>query len=215
MIRFITEIEMCADGTHPELSNAWKQIAQHRDEKIRLAIALRNYQRQRISNTIRASREQVHQQFLKDQAEIKSKLLLKTTEDWYKINRERRAMDVVTSEYTYQVSEDRYSQVLQRQAQNDEVSLLMGIHKNVGFPAMPELTSTTEEAIEHDLAEMGLRRPPPTQSNYPNGYSMYNSGHPYAPPYYHSGYSNYSYQEGPHPPPQPSTKYNGGNYSGY
>lgn len=158
MTRFVAEIEMCMDGTHPELANVSKQIENIRDEKISLAARQRDYQRKCIDNQTRASRDQLHQQYLKDVADARSRLLTKTTEQWYSINRERRAMDTRVPDFTYREPEKRSVQLRHRQMIHDEISLLMGLAKHFGFPTAPQMSTMQDDEIESDLYALGLRQ---------------------------------------------------------
>lgn len=158
MARFIAEIEMCAEGTHPELESVYEQIQTLHDAKIRRAEQRRKYQRICIDNQTRASRDQLHQQFLKDQADTRAKLLLNTTEEWYRVNRERRVMDALVPEYGYRPSESRSVQARQRTALNYEIASLESLSRYVGFPAAPEMQPGTEDEIEEDLKKLSEAR---------------------------------------------------------
>lgn len=159
MARFIAEIEMCAEGTHPELESVYDQIQAHRDARIRRAEQRRKYQRVCIDNQTRAYRDQLHQQLLKDQADTQAKLLLQTTEEWYRVNRERRVMDTLVPEYGYRVSSHPAVQVKERAAQKNEITMLEELRQNVGFPAAPEIKPGTEDEVEEDLQMLGITGP--------------------------------------------------------
>lgn len=154
MARYMAEIEMCAEGTHPELEDVYNEIQRVRDERIRNAEQRRKYQRICIDIQTRAGREQHHQQFLKDQAEIRSRLLLNTTEEWYRVNRERRLMDAMVPEYGFRPSQVPEVQERQMQAYLGEVKVLSEISRTHGFPAAPEMRPSTEQEIEDDLQQM-------------------------------------------------------------
>lgn len=157
MARFIAEIEMCADGTHPELSKVHGQITRIRDEKIQLAEKKRLYQLRSINNQINAMRDHLHQQFMKDEAECRVKLLLQTTEEWYKVNKERRAMDALSPEYSYRVADKRSTQIQDRIVINSEISLLSGISNYIGFPAAPAMSPANESELQEDLEALGIQ----------------------------------------------------------
>ncbi|CAN6674873.1 transcriptional regulatory protein Dep1p [Trichomonascus vanleenenianus] len=157
MARYVAEIEMCADGTHPELARVAEQIEKVRDDKIRLARAQRDYQRRCIDIQTHASRDQLHQQYFKEQADVRASLLLSTTEEWYRVNRERRAMDALVHEYSYRARPDEM-EVFYRQDLEHEISLLCGIKREIGFPAAPEVVSASPDELEEDLYALGLRQ---------------------------------------------------------
>lgn len=134
MARYVAEIEMCAEGTHPELEKACSDIQSVRNERINRAELRRKYQRICIDIQTRANREQLHQQFMKDRAETRAKLLLNTTEEWYRVNRERRLMDSLVPEFGFRPPVDAINQSRELKSYNDEVALLSRIHKIHGFP---------------------------------------------------------------------------------
>ncbi|QNQ01327.1 YALIA101S02e18184g1_1 [Yarrowia lipolytica] len=164
---FEVEMGLCVKGTHPELHAVYEQISKMRDDKIKLAKTRRKYKLQCINNQTRASRVQIHQQFLKDQGDARSGLLLKTTEEWYRVNRERRAMDLMVPDYGYTIPESKSEQIHQRNAQVNEISLLSGISKYVGFPAAPVISQATEDETNEDLTALGLQRPPVPHAAFP------------------------------------------------
>ncbi|VVT57567.1 uncharacterized protein SAPINGB_P005760 [Magnusiomyces paraingens] len=158
MARYMTEIEMCAEGTHPDLEDVYNKIQRERDERIRNAEQQRKYQRICIDIQTRAGREQLHQQFLKDQGEIRAKLLLNTTEEWYRVNRERRLMDSMVPEYGFRPPQQPEVQERQMQSYLSEVNILTNISHTHGFPAAPEMKPSTDEEIEDDLQQMARFR---------------------------------------------------------
>ncbi|ODQ66744.1 hypothetical protein NADFUDRAFT_5973, partial [Nadsonia fulvescens var. elongata DSM 6958] len=103
--RYNEELKMCVNDKHPELLRVYKEIAMIRDEKIKLAMTRRKYKRQCIDNQTHAMRVQIHQQFMKDRADLRSGLLLNTTKEWYRVNRERRSMDSLVPEFGFRVPE--------------------------------------------------------------------------------------------------------------
>ncbi|ODQ77565.1 hypothetical protein BABINDRAFT_25604, partial [Babjeviella inositovora NRRL Y-12698] len=97
------EMELCASGQHPELIKIFAKINEHYESKLRSSKFNLTYKLECVDNQTRAGRIQLHQQFLKDQADLKLNLLNETTKEWYKVNRERRLLDNLVPEYSYQV----------------------------------------------------------------------------------------------------------------
>lgn len=161
IVRLSAEIELCLQGRHPELSAVYEQIARARDERIRLAETHRRYRRRCIENQTRSYRSHWHQQFCKNVANLRAKMMSETTETWYRINRERRAMDAMVPFYGYRLSDKRAALVRQRQAQYQEVAILTGLSKYVGFPAAPDIKSASADEIAEDLEALrGLKFAP-------------------------------------------------------
>ncbi|KAK9491588.1 Sds3-like-domain-containing protein [Lipomyces doorenjongii] len=149
--RLQAEIEMCLDGTHPELATVYDELAEARDRRINLADAHRKYRGRCIENQTRSYRTHIHQQLYKNNANLRAAMMQETTEAWYKVNRERRAMDTVVPFYGYKIPEKRSVIYRQRQAQYNEIALLTGIAKYIGFPAAPEIKSATADEVAEDM----------------------------------------------------------------
>ncbi|KAK9467319.1 Sds3-like-domain-containing protein [Lipomyces arxii] len=149
--RLQAEIDMCLDGTHPELSSFYDEIAQTRDERIQLADAHIKYRRRCVENQTRAIRTHIHQQYFKNVANLRADMIKQTTETWYRVNRERRAMDALVPFYGYKIPEKRSVQYRQRQAQYNEIAILVGLSKYVGFPAAPEITAASTDEVTEDM----------------------------------------------------------------
>ncbi|KAK9454172.1 Sds3-like-domain-containing protein [Dipodascopsis uninucleata] len=151
ILRLQAEIDMCHDGTHPELAGVYGQISRTRDEKVRLADCQLKYRRRCIENQTKSFREHIHQQFLRNKAEFRSKMIRETTELWYRVNKERRQIDTLVPYYGYQITDKRSVLVRQRQAEYQEIAILSGIARYIGFPAAPEIKSATQDEIAEDL----------------------------------------------------------------
>lgn len=207
MARYVAEIEMCAEGTHPELEKACSDIQSVRNERINRAELRRKYQRICIDIQTRANREQLHQQFMKDRAETRAKLLLNTTEEWYRVNRERRLMDSLVPEFGFRPPVDAINQSRELKSYNDEVALLSRIHKIHGFPAAPAMRPSTEEEIEEDLRLFSLNPKINLESQYynPTNGSIVGAVPSNGTDMLMNGPIPHSLQQQPVPPPSQST----------
>lgn len=156
MARFKSELEMCLNGSHPELQNVYSKIDSHREEKIRLASLSQKYKFECIDRKTRAQRTAIHQQYFKRSSDFKSSYLKEITEEWYKINKERRIMDSLVPEYSYRIPEYVEDLVDQRAQVNEEISILTGLKKYYGFPRAPELKSIEGEELNDDLKAMNI-----------------------------------------------------------
>lgn len=156
MERFKSELAMCLNGSHPELQTVYTKIDSHREEKTKLAELDRKYKLESITRTIIAQRTQVHQQFYKLVFDAKNKLLKDITEEWYKINKERRTMDLLVPEYSYKIPDYNDELVYQRQQLNEEISLLVGLNHYYGFPTAPKLKSVQGDELNDDLRAMNI-----------------------------------------------------------
>ncbi|CCK70215.1 Rpd3L histone deacetylase complex subunit DEP1 KNAG_0D04750 [Huiozyma naganishii CBS 8797] len=103
LFRLELELQMCMEGSHPELHGFYEKIASIRDYKLRRAYQRQRYELKCIDAETRASRTMIHQDFYKKCGDLKQELLSETTRQWYDINKERRDMDTVVPDVSYHV----------------------------------------------------------------------------------------------------------------
>lgn len=103
LIKLELELQMCLEGSHPELHGYYEKIASIRDYKLKRAYQRQKYELQCIDRETRATRTMIHQDFYKKVSDLKRELLTSTTKEWYDINKERREMDNVVPEVSYHV----------------------------------------------------------------------------------------------------------------
>ena len=97
------ELQMCMEGSHPELRGYYEKIASIRDYKLRRAYQRQKYMLKCIDVETHATRTFIHQGHQKHVCDVKNALLDSTTQQWYDINKERRDMDIVVPEVSYHV----------------------------------------------------------------------------------------------------------------
>lgn len=103
LVRLEIELQMCLEGSHPELHSYYQKIASIRDYKLRRAYQRQKYELKCIDKETRATRTFVHQDFYKKSNDLRNQLLADTTKQWYDINKERRDMDIVVPDVNYHV----------------------------------------------------------------------------------------------------------------
>ncbi|CCF60430.1 hypothetical protein KAFR_0K00750 [Kazachstania africana CBS 2517] len=103
LLKLETELQMCLEGTHPELQKYYSKIASIRDNKLRKAYQRQKYELSCIDKETKASRIFIHQNFYKNVNDLKNHLLNETTQEWYDINKERRDIDVIVPDINYHV----------------------------------------------------------------------------------------------------------------
>lgn len=103
LARLELELQMCLEGSHPELRLYYEKIAAIRDYKLRRTYQKQKYELECIDIETRATRTYIHQNFYKQVNDIQNKLLGETTQRWYEINRERRDMDTTVPDVNYHV----------------------------------------------------------------------------------------------------------------
>lgn len=153
---FESEIQMCLNGSHPALKPVYERIEEHRNKKLKLVQNRHKYQLLCIDRQIRAQRIAIHQQFIKDKAEVKMKVLNESTTQWYDINRDRKMMNAITPEYSFRVSKDKQEQISHFNEVDHEVGLLDIVNQKFGFPVATRVSSGTKEEIHEDLLKLGI-----------------------------------------------------------
>jgi len=140
---------------HPEYLRQVACVNARLEKQTREAHAFYYYRLKSIKQRTLGDRSQLHSQyfqFLRDQRE---KVMYEQAEDWHNIQKERRQSHQEKDEawlYKYQVKKS--AQIRQQAKYNQEVSVLSGIAKYVGFPAAPEITGAQEANQEDDLKAM-------------------------------------------------------------
>ncbi|CCE65412.1 hypothetical protein TPHA_0L00560 [Tetrapisispora phaffii CBS 4417] len=103
LVRLQTELQMCLEGSHPELQKYYTKIASIRDYKLRRAYTQQKYELKCIDEQTRATRTFIHQDFYKKAIDLRNNMLNNTTQQWYDINKERRDMDITVPTMNYHV----------------------------------------------------------------------------------------------------------------
>ncbi|CAL3966339.1 unnamed protein product [Diplocarpon coronariae] len=144
--------------THPGYLAMMQCIKARRDERIRIADTLREYEVQNLRTQSVAKRSQVLAQYKQEVRDIRERKIEQLGKQWYEIQHDRRnhagnVMDYALG-YPTRINEQKLNQM----AYNTEVSILSGIAKYAGFPAAPTMASTSAAELEEDLEKMGVRR---------------------------------------------------------
>ncbi|RKF53765.1 putative transcriptional regulatory protein dep1 protein [Golovinomyces cichoracearum] len=144
-----------AQPSHPEYLAKLQCIDARRDEKIRRAIRLWEYELQSLKKVAVAQRSQILVQYQQEVREVREKKLEQLGEQWYKIQHDRRSYAGICPEYTLKFPTKRTQQISNQIAYNNEVSVLSGFAKYVGFPAAPIIAPASASELEDDLEKMG------------------------------------------------------------
>jgi hypothetical protein len=142
--------------THPEFLAMMQCVDEKRDERLRVADKLREYQLETLRIYAVARRSQVLSQFHQEVRDIREKKLEQLGKEWYEIQHDRRSYAGSVPDYALKFPTKRSQQVSNQIAYSNEVSILSGIAKYVGFPAAPRMSSTSAAELEEDLEKMGV-----------------------------------------------------------
>ncbi|QSZ33969.1 hypothetical protein DSL72_005549 [Monilinia vaccinii-corymbosi] len=141
--------------THPEFLAMMSCIEARRHERIRVAENLREYELQTLKTYAVARRSQILVQYRQEAREIREAKMEQLGKQWYEIQHDRRNYSTGVPEYTLNYPTRRSQQVQNQVAYSNEVSILSGIAKHVGFPAAPPMAQATFSEVEEDFEKMG------------------------------------------------------------
>ena len=147
------------DCQHPEYLRQIACVNAKRDKQIREANAHYYYRMQSIRQRTLGERSQLHSQYFQQVRELRENVLYALGEDWYNIQKERRQQYQEQDEaYVFKFPAKRSAQIRQQAKYNQEVSVLSGVAKYVGFPAAPEIGGAEGGTMEVDLKAMKVSR---------------------------------------------------------
>lgn len=95
------ELQLCLEGSHPELSQIYYKVNEFYQDSLQLANANLTYSLKCIDKETIATRTSVHQNFLRQLMDSRNELITDTTSLWYKINKERNQYDQLVPDFTY------------------------------------------------------------------------------------------------------------------
>lgn len=103
-----------------------------------------------------SKRSQILSQYQQEVRETREKKLELLGKQWYEIQHDRRSYAGSVPDYTLKFPTRRSQQVMNQVAYSNEVSILSGIAKYVGFPSAPTMAPATMSELEEDLEKMGV-----------------------------------------------------------
>lgn len=143
--------------THPEYLAMMKCIDARRDERYRISEKLVEFEQKTINNAAVGKRSQILVQYQQDVRAIRERKLEELGQQWYEIQHDRRSHAGSVPDFTLKFPTRKSQQVMNQVAYSNEVSILSGIAKYVGFPAAPPMAAATDAELEEDLQKMGVR----------------------------------------------------------
>ena len=142
--------------THPEYLAMMKCIEARRDERVRIANRMLELETETTKRSAVARRSQILTQYRQEVRDIREKKLEQLGKQWYEIQHDRRSYAGSVPDYTLKFPIKRSQQVMNEVAYANEVSILSGVAKYVGFPAAPSMAPATASELEDDLEKMGV-----------------------------------------------------------
>jgi len=143
------------DCVHPEYLRQVSCIDERKAKQEREAHAYYRYRIQAVRERTLGERAQLHSQYFQTARELRENMLYALGEDWYGIQKERRQQHQEGEErYLYKLPSKKSAQIRQQAKYNQEVSVLSGIAKYVGFPAAPNISGVEGSGLEDDFKAM-------------------------------------------------------------
>lgn len=143
------------DCVHPEYVRQVSCIDDRRAKQVREANAFYRYRMQSVRERTLGERAQLHSQYFQTARELRENMLYELGEDWYGIQKERRQQHQDGEErFLYKLPSKKSAQIKQQAKYNQEVSVLSGIAKYVGFPAAPNISGVETSGLEDDFKAM-------------------------------------------------------------
>jgi hypothetical protein len=143
------------DCIHPEFLRQVSCIDERRAKQIREANAFYRYRMQSVRQRTLGERAQLHSQYFQTARELRENMLYELGEDWYGIQKERRQQHQEGEErFLYKLPSRKSAQIRQQAKYNQEVSVLSGVAKYVGFPAAPNISGVEGSGLEDDFKAM-------------------------------------------------------------
>lgn len=150
------------DCQHPEYLRQVATVNARRDKQIREANAYYHYRLTATRQRTLGDRSQLHSQYHQEVRELRENVLYHLGEEWYNIQKERRQQYHEKDEdYIFKYPTKKSAQIRQQAKYNQEVSVLSGVAKYVGFPAAPEITGAGGDAKDDDFKQMKVRQSAP------------------------------------------------------
>ncbi|CCU81315.1 hypothetical protein BGHDH14_bgh01803 [Blumeria hordei DH14] len=144
--------------SHPEYLAMLQCLDFRRNEKLQIAGKLRDFKLESLKKVAVAQRSQILVQFKQEVREVREKKIEQIGEQWYKIQHDRRNCASASPEFSLKFPTKKSQQVINHIAYSNEVSILAGIAKHVGFPAAPVMAPATASELEEDLEKMSASK---------------------------------------------------------
>lgn len=143
--------------THPEYLRQLECVKRHRDAKIKYEHTLFQYRIQALMNKSLAERAQTHSTYFQRVRDIREKHSSAVSKQFYAIQHDRFKTEDLSAQHYIPFPTRRSQQIAHQTAYNQEVSIMAGVAKYVGFPAAPSLAPARPSELEEDLEKMGVR----------------------------------------------------------
>ncbi|KAJ5286842.1 hypothetical protein N7478_002528 [Penicillium angulare] len=152
------ELEMLSGSnpTHPEYLRQIECVERYRDAKINYERTLYRYRIRALVNRSLAERAQAHSTYFQHIRDVRERHSSSISKQFYAIQHDRFKTDEMSPHHIIPFPTRRSQQIAHQAAYNQEVSVMAGVAKYVGFPAAPNLAGARPSELDDDLEKMGI-----------------------------------------------------------
>ncbi|EKV15368.1 hypothetical protein PDIG_26710 [Penicillium digitatum PHI26] len=151
------ELEMLTgpNPTHPEYLRQIECVQRYRDAKIKYEQNLYRYRMKSLMHKGLAERTQAHSTYYQRIRDARERHSSAVSKQFYAIQHDRFKTDELSPHHIIAFPTRRSQQIAHQTAYNQEVSIMAGVAKYVGFPAAPSLMGARPTELDDDLEKMG------------------------------------------------------------
>ncbi|BDD57867.1 hypothetical protein MPDQ_004072 [Monascus purpureus] len=142
--------------THPEYLRQLESVKRYCDAKINYEHTLFRYRIKSLLNKSLAERAQIHSTYFQRVRDARERHSSAVSRQFYAIQHDRFKTEELSPNQSIPFPTRRSQQIAQQTAYNQEVSIMAGVAKYIGFPAAPSLTSARPSELDEDLEKMGI-----------------------------------------------------------
>ncbi|KAJ5082041.1 hypothetical protein N7532_011084 [Penicillium argentinense] len=152
------ELDMLSgdNPTHPEYLRQVECVQRYRDAKIKYEDTLLHYRMKALLNKSLAERAQALSTFFQKVREVRETHSSAISQQFYAIQHDRFKTDDLSPHHVIPFPTRRSQQIAHQAAYNQEVSVMAGVAKYVGFPAAPTLLGARPSELDDDMEKMGI-----------------------------------------------------------
>jgi Sds3-like len=156
--KFDRELEQLTgpEPTHPELLRQLDCLQRHRDKKIHYEHTLFQYRLQSLMSRSLSDRASIHSTYFQRIRDTRERHSTAVSKQFYAIQHDRFKTEELGAHHYIPFPARRSQQISQQAAYNQEVSVMAGVAKYVGFPAAPSLSAARGTEIDDDFDKMGV-----------------------------------------------------------
>ncbi|KAJ5799953.1 uncharacterized protein N7518_002021 [Penicillium psychrosexuale] len=152
------ELEMLTgpNPTHPEYLRQIECVQRYRDAKIKYEQNLFRHRMKSLMHKGLAERTQAHSTYYQRIRDARERHSSAVSKQFYAIQHDRFKTDELSPHHIIPFPTRRSQQIAHQTAYNQEVSIMAGVAKYVGFPAAPSLMGARPTELDDDLEKMGI-----------------------------------------------------------